>query len=483
MTRLRSGDSGLTEPPFFHAPPRLRTVSGGVGLALLAAAVGLGIGLAAATREWAFAGALLVGGMAAAVALSSYQQRFWAVWLAIPLAAVSFAKYPVPLSIFPYEMVLFAVVFAEIVARRHPARRIATLPSRSYVLPVLFAAAGLVAAVAHGEIAIWHWICLIPLVVLFLMSRLIVDTRHAWLYALAAAVGAALAVFTVYVGRALGLSHGFAGDFRLGSEYVAFGPVRIQYFAVTFGTLVALVLPLVVGVLLGMRVRVLYRVLGLAGMAVLFLLLFLTGARGATVGGLAGAAITALLCGGLRRGGAVVVTLLVAGVLLVSMITASTSAPDSVAARFPQVFGRFSTLAEQGVVQQANLQVRLRLFRDALEHVPTDPLGRGFNYNWTHKGVDEAIVYSMLINGTGVAGALLWIGVIMQFSIRMIAGLRRTGEQRLLASVGLGTIVVGLVAGVASESVLAGSLQSVVLWTLLSVAYVTSGAEVLGARS
>jgi O-antigen ligase len=131
---------------------------------------------------------------------------------------------------------------------------------------------------------------------------------------------------------------------------------------------------------------------------------------------------------------------------------------------------RIGTLGK-GVRQDANLRGRMTMLEASLRETLADPLGPGVGYTASKYGYDEASTYAGLLLGTGFMGTFAFLAIVVLLARRYVWAMRRGHKGHDLGVLGLATLACGLVAGVSSESVLLGPVQSIVWWSILGACY------------
>jgi hypothetical protein len=143
---------------------------------------------------------------------------------------------------------------------------------------------------------------------------------------------------------------------------------------------------------------------------------------------------------------------------------------------------RLLTLS-QGVQSIYNFQYRMDVLDLAWNTTLENPLGVGFGYlyhtymgrSWgrNYRSVDDAIIYAIILEGTGILGAIAFILIVGYLTFQFGLGVLKShsGSARDLASVGLSTLATGLLAGVSSQTILFEPLHSFVFWMLMAVCY------------
>lgn len=397
---------------------------------------------------------------------------------AILFIPLQMPRLPIPYRFSLSELVVFTLVVVQLALER-PGW--ALLMKLRYMPYIVFALAGFVAALIHGELGSWNIVCLLPFL-LMIVANSLVHTPDDALWLIRAALISILGVFFIYLVASLMGSATFRGytgpdlEFRLASYSISLGPIEYRgFFAIVMGTLAALGVPMTTLLLLRAHSSYLSRFFYGAILVLFLVLLVLTAARGATVAALLSGLLVLVVSRQVlsRRmiAAAVVLTLVVLiwGGSLLSIL--------------PQHnLDRLYTL-RGGVGSIENFQARMDTLLFTVENTLRNPLGWGFSYLWNQYRIDESIIYSILLSGTGLAGFVGFVLIVVQlfwhFAMRL--GNAFTSSQHDLAAIGLGTLVCGLIAGVSTDSVVFYPIHSFVFWAILAAAY--SGTRVPSSRS
>lgn len=386
--------------------------------------------------------------------------------LSIILLPIQLAANATPRGFSISEMILVLLVTGELSKRRSPEvkgyRNFGTL----FFLPfVLFAGAGFVSAIINGDVNQWHVVVLTPLLWVLLADRLVHteddvhDVLRAIIIALAIFLGLLLlANLSGHVVAQLGQ------DWRFGGQVIALGPIEYTNYAITLGSLLALGIPLLMVLIVKPSGTAVFRLIYLICFPLFLILLFLTAARGATIGALIGLIVVFILNKDRRVTVIVSIALLilVAWPLAANLLTLSGASPN---------LASFSELVTQGPSNIHNFTYRMDTLMFTINSMSAHPLGHGFGYLGSHYGIDESIIYSALLSGTGVVGFMAFALIIGQLLKGYLFSLGALSSQRELVAIGLATLVTGLIAGVSSESVLLSPMHSFMFWAILSVTY------------
>jgi hypothetical protein len=443
------------------------------GLGWLAVASGLPVVIAilvaqGRTKTW-----FALVALSAAFILANLERatRFKVLLLAVLTAPLLFgAAVPIPLELMLSQSLLIFVVAAEMLAAYSSGRATTTasvLGARYYVPFALFALLGLVSTYINGELfSYWPRVCLVPLLLLFAIDRLSRDEAHA-MTLIKAAVAAILAfVGIVWVaqatGHALGSGSQFAERFA-GSGAISLGPLSFQVYSITVGSLAAMGLPAALLFAVGARSRY-ARWMYVAMVLTFAAVLGFTAARGAIIGAVVGTVLALFVS---RR---ITVARALFGLVVLAVVLAVAG---------PWLMGLFPS---QGVARVAELRgglgsittfrYRLDVWNVTVAGIMSHPLGPGFGYLWNQYGLDEALVYSIILNGTGLMGLCALLVMLFQLARGFLSGLlsRVVGPSADLAAIGLGTMAAALLAGVSSESPLIEPVHTLVFWTIMAAA-------------
>ena len=373
---------------------------------------------------------------------------------------------PIPLGLTLSEALLLFVTLAEAMAvsLTGSAGSFAATLTKSYYVPfVVFAGVGLVSTYRNGDLfAFWPAVCLVPLLLLYATDRLALDADDA-LWVIRAAVAAVL-IYAAIAWIAGATSN--AGAWRLGSTGpISLGPLSLTQFSIWVGSVTAMGLPAALVLTLRAR-RGAMRGLYLAVSIALLATLTLSFSRGASAGAVAGVSVALLVS---RRVKALTIVL----ALFILALAAVILGPTLLAMLPGQGVAHFAQL-RHGVGSVDTFALRWRTMGITLRGILEHPLGPGFSYLWNRYGLDEAIVYSMLLNGTGILGFCAFIAMLIQVGRGYVSGLSRTAGRTDtdLAAIGFGTLVAALVSGAADSSIFTEPVQTTVFWSLTIAALV-----------
>ncbi len=412
---------------------------------------------------------ILAVGLLAIVSISR-RLKLWLLALCIPLSLLRIPNLPVSHGFQICEFILVALSMDELLLLS----RWNSTPLRlGIIIPLgLFTIAGfLCLLVGKSFITDWVYFCLMPLLWFFLASRKIQDREEVWLFV-------KLSLLTIVIFLAIVVWANMSGHFenvnpgsttyqwRFGyGLIVALGPIRLNVWSTYIGTLVALGFP--AGILLWLedKNKTWWRMgapLLLVGFA---FVLILSATRGATVSVILGTFFVILASGRYRsrRLWIIVALLLVVFTLL----------GRTILNLFPQnnILRLLSLL--QGVQGDENYQIRKYAVELTWKLILQHPMGVGFAYIFTTYGIDNAIVYSYLLEATGILGGIAFLMIVGQLTYTYGKAILNSpvGSTRDFATIGLGTLVVSLIAGVSSQSIMFQPVHSFVFWALLASTY------------
>jgi len=398
--------------------------------------------------------------------------RFSLLLVAVLLVPLQTPDWPIPYALSVSELLLLLLTIVQLAMRWSSARLSrGTTKLAAYIPYFALASAGLVSALRNHELGLWYGVCLVPLLLLFLVDNGVRAPDDA-LRLMEVAMGATLGYLLIYwlagqVGSVIDV-YGPAMQWRIGARVARLGPIQYDSYSITFGTLAALGMPFVVLKISKARKPDAYRFV-YGGVLILFIaILTLTSARGATIGAAIGA-ILALICSRrLRWPGVIAMSAILATTIMVWGPDLIRGSPSIAASEARWRDTRWADIATEG-----NLATRIATMRLTFENIGQNPLGYGYGFLWTAYRIDEAVAYSALLNGAGVGGFLSFLIIVGALLRRFVTRISRgsTSPQCDLAAIGLGTLLCGLIAGVSSESVLLGPVQSFVFWTVLCAAY------------
>jgi len=455
-----------------------RLMRGPTSLGWLAIASGLGVILAIAVAQGRTKTWFALVALSAAFILSSLGRatRLKVLLLAVLSAPLLLGgSVPIPLELTLSQSLLIFVVAGEAFTELRSGRgaTTASVLGAGYYLPfALFALLGLVSTYTNGQVlAYWPGVCLVPLLLLFAIDRLAGSETDA-MALVRAAVAAILAYLgIVWVAQVTGHSYvlgqagaGFAGRFANGRG-ISLGPLSFVVYSIDVGSLAAMGIPAAILLALGTRSRS-ARLMYVAMVLALAAILGFTGARGAMIGAVAGTVLALLVSRRLTLRRAIVGLLVLVVVLAVAGPRLLELLPSGAVSRVAALSGGLGSIA--------NFRYRVGVWDVTLAGILNHPLGPGFGYLWKQYHLDESIVYTMILNGTGLLGLCALLVMLFQLARGFLSGLlsRATGPHADLSAIGLGTMATALLAGVSSYSVFVAPAHVVAFWAIMAAAAV-----------
>ena len=389
--------------------------------------------------------------------------RFWLLIAAILCVPLQVRGLPSPYGLSPMELMLLLLVVVQLALKR---QGWTALMNTQCVPYIIFAFAGLIAAVSNGDLNVWHTVCLVPLLLTILTNSMVHTPDDAVRLVRAALIAILGYLLIFWLANQIGIAIRGRGpeQYREGTQHIILGPIEYVSWTITFGTLIALGVPTVIILLLQVGKSNLSRFFYGAILVLFAALIVLTAARGAAVAALVGT-LVALVVSRRTPSPGMVATIVV-------LILAALIWREFLSNILPyQNLERLYTLRYVGSL--GNFRSRMDTLRFTIENIFQNPLGYGAGYLYHRYGIDESIMYSMLLNSAGLMGfvgfALVVGQLLWHFAMRIPGAL--VGAQRDLAAIGLGTLVCGLLAGLACESVLFAPVHSFVFWAILTAAY------------
>jgi hypothetical protein len=402
----------------------------------------------------------------------SKRLKFWLLAFSIPLSLVQIPTLPtVGFSL--SEIILIALTADELLLAYSGQDMNAKPLKAGMIIPLgLFAFAGLVTALGAGGVSWWHRYCLMPMLWFFLSSRKIRNQKEAWLLiklSFLTIVGfVAIVVWANLTGHFESLTSRFSdAPWRLGyGLLVCLGPIQLRVWSTFLGSITALGFPACI--LLWIEKRKGERWWGTGALLTLagfVYVLILSAARGAVIASILGTLLVILVSGRFRSPKLLGVIALLLVVVILWGSTFLKLLPE-------QNIQRLLSLL-QGGPADSNLRGRIDALKFSWKLTLQNPLGVGSGYSWNRYQIDNAIIYSCLLEGMGFLGVIAFIMIVVQLVSKFgwIVLKSSVGYVRDFASIGLGTLVVGLVAGVSSDSILFEPVHAFVFWALIAVCF------------
>lgn len=409
-----------------------------------------------------------------AVRACSERTKFWLLAFSIPLSLMQMPSLPAPYGTSVSEAILMLLALDEMLFPRDDhTRNIKPGKPETVILLALFALAGLVTNLRQGDIYTWNVYCLTPLIAFFVISRKLHDSADAWLLVKLSLL--TLVGFIAIVQWAIATGHfevydplgteAMASAYRLADGMIiGVGPIQITAFATRMGGIAVLGLPTCLLLWLDEKRKLWWKVVLLFVMVGLGYVLILSATRGSLVAAIVGSLLVILLSGRFRSP-----VFLGSAALLIAL----TPVAGSLLALLPgRNIWRLQTLF-QGVQAIANYQQRLDVLAFAWKLTLQNPLGVGFGYLYHTYRIDDAIIYAVILQGTGILGAVAFILIMVYLAFQFGLGVLNSQQRSIrdLAAIGLSTLAAGLLAGVSTQSILFEPVHAFVFWALLGTCY------------
>jgi hypothetical protein len=195
--------------------------------------------------------------------------------------------------------------------------------------------------------------------------------------------------------------------------------------------------------------------------------LILSATRGSVVAAMLGSLLAIMISGRSRSP-------ILLGFVVLSLILIILFAETILTLLPAQNIERLQTLLH-GVQTIPNYHQRLDVLALAWNITLKNPLGLGFGYLFHTYRIDDAIIYAVILQATGILGAMAFIMIVGHLAFQFSSGALKSypGPERDLASIGLSTLAAGLLAGTSSQSILFEPVHSFVFWMLMAVCYCT----------
>lgn len=427
----------------------------------LAIVAGYVVGIGKPTYVFPLAAAL-------AIPLVGLFQHRWRklVFLALPLLIlVQIPRIRIPLGISPVVLVLLVLAVVELLLAIQQRTGFQFSVSPLAYLPVLvFAAGGLVTAALTGEMQRWYSSGL-GLVLLFFVYLPLFKNEQDFANATRIALFAILIfLFLVWAAETFGFSSvvqtsAWAPDWRLLGRglNISLGPIQYTVWAITYGALAGLGLLLAVFFLVQGGQSHWWNFICVAAILAASAILGLTASRGATLAAAASASLMVVLL----RWRAVQVYVFFAGLGLFLL-----AFQEQILATLPyEAVARFMEL-QNGLGDVGTFNYRMNVLFLSMDRIWDHPWGSGFNYMWDTYRIDETILYSALLNGTGLLGAVGYLLLQIQFlgGFLLAYFVRRNTHW---ASLGLGLWVYNLLVGLSTENFLTNPIHTFLMNFLL----------------
>lgn len=399
------------------------------------------------------------------------QQRFRLLLVGIPLIALQTSKLPFRLSL--SEVILLTICLAELPILQVGGQHISkTINGLSILIPYcMFAACGFINGIINGGISIAQQVCLVPLLWMY-VAMVLVNTPEDAFKMIRMAVFGVLGCFCfLWIANQLGfaITESMA-QYRTVGESISIGPFYYIYTPLRFGTMIALAIPATLILFITSEEhgsRLLYALI----LTLFAGLSFKATGRGASIAALCGSSVIGIL---LYRRYAFKITAigLMAIICFVIVGSGSIGAKLIQKLRLEKNRSEYAELFVYGL-RVHTLQDRIDTLKFTIENTVKNPIGNGFQYLFRNYGIDEAIMYSVLLNGTGIIGFISYMFMIGHLLLHFIRCLTKSfsEDETNLAVLGIATLVCALLAGISSESVVWNEFNPFILWVILAACY------------
>ncbi len=404
----------------------------------------------------------------------SAKMRFRALLISPFLILLQVPDFHIPLGITPIALFLFGLALAELI---YPSCR---LSQRNQVweyisiIPLgIFALGGLITALKTGEIVVWYTTGLVALLWFFTARRLILSTAQANQLLITTFLAVLSYLFLIFLanvtGQAVLLKPG-SQDWRwIGAgQTIQFGPIKYyNQWSVTIGVFAGLGIPLAVAFLIQKRTHFLLRILALASLGAFVYIIGYTATRGAALASLAAGIVVILIMIRDRPISVLIITVAVAAFLLFYQDMLISLLPSNALQRFLEL--------RTNLTGVDTFQYRLVIMNITVQNIAKQPLGYGYSFLWNLYRLDEAIVYSAVLNGAGVIGGFGYLLAMFQFAWRYFTSafsIRKiSSQQHTLTAIGAGVWIYGVLAGFSSQSLLLDPVHSFMFWAIIMATY------------
>lgn len=437
----------------------------------------LSLGYALATGRLRTIGLILGMAAGSVVALGGITERRRLFAAAALVSVLLFSREATYQGVTLSELVLAAILIAGVMRPLPECGLLLRkdIPSTTYLPLATFALVAAASAIAHGEFGPSHMVYALPLLALLVALQVVRNPSDAQGLLLAPVVAVAGLEVIAVLARHFGtVAVGAAGaeTYRFGYVELALGPLRIpEASPIGMGTLLAFCASPLVALSVAESVGVWTRWACRALFPIFAALSILTGSRGAILAFLVSGLVTAVLLLRNRRK-SLLLGVVCLGVFAGAFVAYPSSISTNVSAQATRNFARFTGSDRTAASYTANAKMRLDTLHESIAALPEHPFGRGLGY-LRSRGVDESIVYSVLANGTGIIGVALIAVILLFASWRFLRCLFRARDKvtHQTATVGLATVLVVLIAGSATDSMLTGRIASTLAWFLGCTCY------------
>ncbi len=251
--------------------------------------------------------------------------------------------------------------------------------------------------------------------------------------------------------------------FGQGTE-ISLGPLTYVLYSIELATITGIGFLIALFLLLQKGRFSFWKAISLLSLVLFVVILSLVAARGATISILIGALVLIVL---MRWGDyrIFIYFALAIGLVMVFQDVLWNWLPSQTVDRFQIMSGGVSNVVEY--------QYRLNVISTTWQGVKEHPLGVGYDYLRLTYGLDESIVYSSILNGTGIIGALGYVLLMLQFLQRFLSHLRSTVMRRNLnyPALGLAIWLYGILNGFVSTTMVKDPVIIFAFWATLIIIY------------
>ena len=265
------------------------------------------------------------------------------------------------------------------------------------------------------------------------------------------------------LGTAIDLSPNSA-EWRKGSQKIILGPISITTWATNLGTLMAITLPLIFSFCINEKTNIREKIFYWVVLILFLYNLIAAATRGPLIATFSGMLLTFLL----KSKKLNIKTMII--VICVILVLYFLSSVDFTFINLTKNIERLNTLQGGAISHIDNFEHRMDVLKITSRLILQYPLGVGHGYLWFKYGIDEVIVYSMLLTGTGIIGFVGFILIIISSILNLIRSYtwgNRAHESHDLSVIGLATILSGLLCGFSSESIVVDPINSFVFFTII----------------
>ena len=350
---------------------------------------------------------------------------------------------------------------------------------RKYSFFGVFAIISLVATLMHKELPFWIYgampfLCMLTVEKMFYDEKQKKNLIHFVLFMLVGYVS--LYLLSTYLGNInpIGLSEEYAGvtdtseltGWGIGSRFVTFGPF---YYIISHNMQAGVLsIACIIFFWLFSKKRQPYylRIIEFVSFITSFILIIWTTGRAILIATTLAVLFMMIFTTSRRLIlyiGAVCLMLVVLNISSIERII-SFLTPGFGGEKYSELGGKLSSIT--------NYMNRIDIFSETFIMGFSKPLGHGFGY-YESGGIDEAILFSNVISGTGLIGFSVFILIMIKLLYSFIAGIlnSRSDEQKGMAILGLGTLILILVSGFSQRYLFGFQIYALSCWLILAATY------------